>query len=263
MDILISLLIPTLGQREIEFTRLLDSLVIQTYKNIEIVVISQDNHMIVANQCEKYKDCLDIKHLTSDVRGLSLARNVGLGRATGDIIVLSDDDCWYPANAMQSIIEGFTSRPETDILLTQIYDPISNSLYKKYEKDMKKLDKVIDLLSRSSIELAFRKNDVIFFDEVFGLGAMYVAGEENDYLIQCLKSHKKIIYKPVITVYHEKKTQRETPAQLRAKGAFYAKHFGFFIANLVLLRDLIKKRQNNYREFWDGYFKYKKNNRTH
>lgn len=263
MDILISLLVPTLGQRESELKRLLDSLVAQSYKNIEIIVVSQDNHNIVSNQCAIYKNCLTIKHITSAVKGLSLARNVGLHEAAGDIIILSDDDCWYPTNAMRSIVDGFISNQEADVLLTQIFDPISNCPYKNYEKDIKILRKATDLLSRSSIELAFRKDDNFQFDVLFGLGAKYVAGEENDFLIRCLKSSKKIVYKPIITVYHERKNQKESPAQLRAKGAFYAKHFGFIVSNLVLLRDLIKKHQNNYREFWNGYFDYKKSKRSY
>lgn len=263
MNMLISLLVPTLGQREAELKRLLDSCADQSYKNIELVVISQDNHQVVDDLCAIYQDRLVIKHLKSDVKGLSISRNIGLKEATGDIIVLSDDDCWYPNNAMELIANGFVNCPETDILLTQIYDPIADCLYKKYEETPKKLNNAIDLLSRSSIELAFRKDEKILFDELFGLGAAYVAGEENDFLIQCLKIRKSIFYKPMLTVYHERKNHKESPAQLRAKGAFYAKNFGFLISNLVLLRDLIKKRQNNYREFWNGYFDYKKSKRTY
>lgn len=258
----ISLLVPTLGKREAELKRLLDSLVKQSYNNFEVVVITQDNHQIVSNQCEIYKDSLSIRHIKSDVKGLSLARNIGLREASGDIIVLSDDDCWYPETALQTIKEEFVAHSEVDVLLTQIYDPISDCLYKNYEKEAKTLTKATNLLSRSSIELAFRNDKNIVFDELFGLGATYVAGEENDYLINCLNAHKKIVYKPVVTVYHEKKNHKESSAQLQAKGAFYAKHFGFFISNLVLLRDLIKKHQNNYKEFWNGYFNYKKSKRT-
>ncbi len=259
----ISLLVPTLGERELEFKRLLDSLVKQTYKNFEVVVISQNNHQIFSTQCATYKDSLEIRHITSKVKGLSLSRNIGLREALGDIIILSDDDCWYPENALQTIQEEFCAHSEIDVLLTQIYDPISGCLYKNYEKNAKKLTKATNLLSRSSIELAFYKDSNLFFDELFGLGATYVAGEENDYLINCLKAHKRIVYKPVVTVYHEKKNNKESSAQLQAKGAFYAKHFGFIISNLVLLRDLIKKHQNNYKEFWNGYFNYKKSKRIH
>lgn len=261
MELKISLLVPTLGERESEFARLLDSLKAQSYRNLEIIVISQDNHQTVAALCEQYSGALAVKHLKSDIKGLSLSRNIGLKEATGEITVLSDDDCWYPSEAMSKIAAAFIENPQTDVLLTQIYDPLSDSAYKAYESEAKKISIITDLLSRSSIELSFRKREGIEFDERFGLGARYVAGEENDFLISCYKSGMNIFYKPEITVFHQKKTQKETAAQLNAKGAFYAKNFGFVISNMVLLRDLLKKHQNNYREFWNGYFDFKKNKR--
>lgn len=118
-------------------------------------------------------------------------------------------------------------------------DEVIICAYKSYGKTARNLNKTTNLLSRSSIEIAFRKDDTILFDELFGVGATYVAGEENDFLIRCLKSKKVIVYKPITTVFHEKKARKESPAQLIAKGAFYAKHFGFIVSNLVLLRDFI------------------------
>lgn len=261
MGISLSLLVPTLGERPAELQRLLDSLAEQTYKNIEVVIISQGNHQIIANQCEVYQNSLTIKHLRSDIKGLSLARNMGLREQLGDIVILSDDDCWYPADAMQSIADTFKSQPEADILLTQIFDPIDNVPYKNYGKNAKRLTKATELLSRSSIELAFRKDDSILFDELFGLGATYASGEENDFLIRYLKAKKVIVYQPMITVYHQIKKTQSSQKQLIAKGAFYAKHFGFFVSNIVLLRDLVKKKQNNYKWFWKGYYDYRKRKR--
>ena len=261
MNIKVSLLVPTLGEREAELRRLFDSLTKQSYLNMEVIVVSQDNHQIVDKLCAEYSDILTVKHLKSDIKGLSLSRNIGLSEVTGEITVLSDDDCWYPSDAMSKIVSAFTEKPQTDVLLTQIYDPISDSPYKKYDAEPKKINRITDLLSRSSIELAFSKRDDMEFDERFGLGARYVSGEENDFLVSCFRAGMNIFYKPEITVFHQKKTRQETDAQLNAKGAFYAKNFGFLISNAVLLRDLLKKHQNNYREFWNGYFDFKKNKR--
>ena len=123
------------------------------------------------------------------------------------------------------------------------------------------IKKELSLLSKSSIEIAFKRDEpYLEFDVLFGLGGKYVAGEENDFLIRALRSKKVIQYEPIITVFHQKKTNRENEKQLIAKGAFYSKNFGFFISNLVLLRDLIIKHQNNYRWFWNGYYDYKKQN---
>ena len=258
MDMLISLLVPTLGERKNELVRLFDSIVNQSYKNSEVVVVSQDNHELVSEICDNYKEVLKIKHLKSRIKGLSLARNIGLGAISGDVVVLSDDDCWYPSDAVGAIASEFAGSPDTDLLLTQIFDPVERVLYKDYGKKEKNITKPVELLSRSSIELAFRKDENILFDELFGLGGVYQSCEENDFLIRYLKAGKKILYAPIVTVYHKKKQAGRTQTQLTAKGAFYSKNFGFIVSNVVLLRDLIKKKQNNYKFFWQGYFDYRK-----
>lgn len=43
-----------------------------------------------------------------------------------------------------------------------------------------------------------------------------------------------------------------------AKGAIYAKNFNVIVAFLICLRDLIKKKENNFRYFWKGYYEYSK-----
>ena len=262
MDMLISLLVPTLGDRKEELSRLLDSLVRQTCRDFEVLVISQDHFREVSELLAGYEGRLTLRHIRSERKGLSLARNLGLEAARGDVMVLSDDDCWYPDDAVETVAAAFRACPQMDVLATRIYDPLSDSLYKAYEKAGRQLTRKTDVLSRSSIELAFRREGCLRFDELFGLGATYVSGEENDFLVRCLKAKKTVFYQPVTTVYHARKTGRESPAQLVAKGAFYAKNFGFVISNLVLLRDLLKKRQNHYRLFWKGYRDYRRRSRA-
>lgn len=260
MSIKISVLVPTLGAREHELERLFKSLIEQAYDNLELIIVAQDNFDKIKKLCNLYVTKLNIVIITSDIKGLSRARNLGLSHVSGDIILLSDDDCWYAKKALQKIAAFFDSHPNTNILLTQIYDPIAGTPYKNYSLKEKGITKSLDLLSRSSIEIAFRRTDPMpKFDERFGLGGKYVAGEENDYLIRSLRDNKIIQYEPFITVYHEKKHNAESNKQLIAKGAFYAKNFGFFISNAVLIRDLLLKHQNNYRWFWNGYFDFKKN----
>lgn len=256
----ISILVPTVGERETELRRLFESLARQKYNdNFEVVVISQENHPITKELCDDYSGIFDIVFVSTEEKGLSRARNIGLNNVTGDIVLLSDDDCWYADHAIRTIDTFFERNPSIDILLTQIYDPINDLSYKNYPKDRVTIKKDLDLLSKSSIEIAFRWNEsCLEFDELFGLGGKYVAGEENDFLVRSFRNNKVIQYEPIITVFHRKKTNKDNEKQLIAKGAFYSKNFGFLISNLVLLRDLVFKRQNNYRWFWHGYFDYKK-----
>ena len=80
---MISLLVPTLGKREQELRRLFDSLERQTYKDFEVVIVSQGNHDFVESCVASYD--FKHKHIKSDTLGLSVARNVGLKYIEGDI----------------------------------------------------------------------------------------------------------------------------------------------------------------------------------
>lgn len=248
----ISVLIPTLGERPKELNRLLDSLANQQYKNFELVVVSQANHESVGEQLSTYST-LSVKHIKINKKGLSHARNVGSQYANGEIIVLSDDDCWYPETAFSSIEGIFEANPKAKICLTQIFDKENGQLYKNYSSSEDWVNNKLQLMSRSSIELAYRKNAIKdnSFDERFGLGGEFVCGEEIDFLLRNFEKGA-VIYTPLVTVFHPKKNTGSTK-QVMAKGALYKKHFGFFISLIVILRDLVIKKQNNIQAFTKGY----------
>ena len=102
----ISFLVPTLGNRIKELKRLLNSLEQQTIVSFEIVIVVQDNYEEVKYICNTFNN-LKILCIKSEKRGLSINRNIGLSYCSGEIIVLSDDDCWDPENAVQNISKEF------------------------------------------------------------------------------------------------------------------------------------------------------------
>ncbi len=99
---LISILVPTLCEREDEIKRLLKSLSDQTVNQFEIVFVTQSNHAILKSIIDSYRH-LDIVHVELDRKGLSYARNQGLIQCKGEIILLSDDDCWYKNDAVEKL----------------------------------------------------------------------------------------------------------------------------------------------------------------
>lgn len=253
-DMKASILIPTLGERREEIVRLLNSLLSQTYKNLEVIIVSQDNYERTEEICTLYCGKMEIKHIFLKRKGLSLARNEGLQYASGDVIILSDDDCWYPKRAVENILKYF-KKYNCDILLTKIYDPYKKIYYKNYPNKSQHIINSMKLLPKSSIEIAFRSaSNLELFDENFGLGARYVCGEENDFLIRNYRKHKSVQYVPQITVYHRKKESSSNENQIIAKGAFYRKNFNIAIALVVLLRDYFMKHENNLKNFIIGYF---------
>lgn len=84
----------------------LDSVVNQTYQNLEIILIndcSPDHSKQIAEQYErKYQN---IKLINNDINlGLGESRNIGLSLANGDYIYFLDSDDWIHETAIQKLV---------------------------------------------------------------------------------------------------------------------------------------------------------------
>lgn len=106
MDLLISIIIPAYNI-ENYIARCLDSILNQTYKNIEIIVIndgSSDNTgKIIDNYAFKYED---IKVIHKKNAGVSAARNSGIEVASGDYIGFVDGDDTVDENMFEILIKN-------------------------------------------------------------------------------------------------------------------------------------------------------------
>jgi glycosyltransferase involved in cell wall biosynthesis len=240
----ITLLIPTIGQKSAELAVLLESLNNQRYKNFEAVVISQANHDDVARVLAA--SGLPSLHLKTNVLGLSHARNIGLRAATGDIVTLSDDDCWYPHDGLE-IIARTAVAINASVFCFQIFDPIKGAPYKAYRPVASRLNR--KSISRvSSIEIAFRRqilSEGLRFDTNFGLGAPTPSGEENVFLSDVLRRRHKVMYVPEAVVYHRSKEWTVVMAgraALQHKYRVYQRMNGTAYALLGLAFFMVKHR---------------------
>lgn len=207
---MISLILPTLGDREGELLRLINSLNNQVYKNFELIVISQDNHKIISGILENAD--FNYKQVISKVKGLSVARNIGLNQiSSNSIITFTDDDCWYYDTSLELVSKYFENK-DKEIMIFQHIDPTSNKFPKKYSEKSKDTLNILELMSHASIDIFIDTSKVkdykIGFDENFGLGTKYNSGEENIYLVDLKKMNYNISYEPVIISYHLNKVKK-------------------------------------------------------
>lgn len=228
---MISLIIPTLGERIGEITRLFESLDEQNPKSgdLEVIVISQDNHEDVAKALGIMDDRIIVKHVKLNRRGLSHARNVGLRYVTGSIVAFGDDDCWYPANVFEKVE---TIVRQHEIVAFEIYDYEDQRPYKNYRfrKETTHMNPLLTF-GVSSIEIFINLQRVsirdIVFDENMGLGAKYPSGEENDLLIRLVRKGYSITHIPEVITYHTSLgSRRVTRTESGAKLYFFRKNFG-------------------------------------
>lgn len=240
-----SMLLATYGTREKELIRLFDSLTKQTYKNFEVVIVTQTNHEKISQILSNYD--FVYKHVPINSTGVSKARNAAWPYITGDVVTFTDDDCWYAENALEVVKDHF-DRYDSDALLFKHIDPSVNEGTRTYpDKPVMKISKM-DTLKQISFDMYINTNRIpdyaIQFDERFGVGMMYNSGEENIYIMDVYNKGYKISFFPIIIAYHPKKECNYMDAKsFVGKGPLFKRLFGPKIGLPMFLAFGIKKKK--------------------
>ena len=104
--------------------RCLESIINQTYSNIEVIIVndgSKDNSLKI---CERFKNKDERIILIDQVNcGVSIARNNGLKEASGDYVIFVDSDDWIEKDACEKISK-ILEKQKFDLIIMQ---------YKKYK----------------------------------------------------------------------------------------------------------------------------------
>ena len=101
---LISVIVPIYNVKEY-FDRCVESIVNQTYKNIEIILVddgSPDNCPQMCNEWAEKDTRINVIHKENG--GLSDARNAGLKIATGEIVSFIDSDDWIELDMFEKML---------------------------------------------------------------------------------------------------------------------------------------------------------------
>lgn len=119
------------GVKTIEQT--IQSVLRQTYKNIEYIVIDGASTDGTQQIIEKYVD--DISYYISEKDdGLYYAMNKGIERATGEIIGIINSDDWYVDDAVESIVDFFGQK-DVEVVYAKIRMVLEDNKEKAYEND--------------------------------------------------------------------------------------------------------------------------------
>ncbi|MBE6024850.1 MAG: glycosyltransferase [Cellulosilyticum sp.] len=114
MKPLISVIVPTYNVEKY-ISKCLDSIISQTYENIEIIVVndgSTDNSLSIVEEYEK-KDAR-IKVFSQKNQGLSAARNTGIDNSKGEYLLFIDSDDYIETNMIE-VLENNIRENNADI----------------------------------------------------------------------------------------------------------------------------------------------------
>lgn len=112
----------------------IESIVNQTYNNLEIILIDDGSTDNSSKICQDYAD-IDIRILVVRIenRGLSVARNTGLKNATGDYIMFLDGDDFITLNAIEDIVNILKTDIDIDIITGKMFAYYDKSNIKREE----------------------------------------------------------------------------------------------------------------------------------
>lgn len=254
MKELISVIIPVYNV-ENYLKRCIDSIITQTYKNIEIIIVNDGSTDGCQQICEEYqRNDTRIKLINKENGGLSDARNKGLKYATGKYIGFVDSDDFIENDMYETL---YTNLVKTDadisicnyLKIKESSEKINKSSINAKTKEYTK-EKALELLIEDKIEsYAWNKlyKKELFEDIQFpknkkmeDLAIMYKIFDKTD----------KIVYTEEIEYYY---IQREDSILgnidlqlIEDLRAFVQERFDYILNNYSSLRVLLVKNRLRY-----------------
>lgn len=121
----VSVIIP-IYNAEKYLKKCLDSVVNQTYSNIEIILINDGSTDSSLKICEEYNENFKNIILINKVNGgQGIARNLGIEKATGHYLTFVDSDDWVEETMIEKMY-NVSNNGEIDVVIADIYKVINN-----------------------------------------------------------------------------------------------------------------------------------------
>lgn len=246
----VSIIVPVYNV-ELYLERCLESIVNQTYTNLEIIIVndgSTDNSLEI---CEKWKNIDNrIKVKSIENNGVSNARNVGISMVTGDYLYFADSDDYLEPDIIEFLLKNSVNN-DADVVRCGFVMEFDNGTKENYGNDECTIsnydNKVIDLIVNDYISGALW-NKLYRFSAVkeYRFDVAYDSSEDLAYNYSILKSINKIVNVPDAKYHHFIRQNSITHS------AFGYGAFSIISAKQIILNDQ-KDNQNTYKQCVRSY----------
>ncbi|MBQ7527625.1 MAG: glycosyltransferase [Bacteroidaceae bacterium] len=107
-----SILVPVYNRPD-EVDELLQSLIMQTYKDMEVIIVEDGSSQPCEAIVHKYAGKLQLRYYTKENSGPGQTRNYGAEHSQGDFLIFLDSDCVLPPGFLKEV-EAELNRKECD-----------------------------------------------------------------------------------------------------------------------------------------------------
>ena len=205
MALRFSLILATVGRLE-QVKRFLASLEAQTYRNVQLIVVDQNQDRRTEPLIHELGERFSTVYLTN-IPGLSRARNLALKHVDGDVVGFPDDDCWYPQDLLERVAVILEQLPGAAGITGRSIDARGRTTSGYFDKRSGAIGRIGAWTRGTSYTIFLRRGAcqaVGLFDENLGVGSdgPYGAGEDTDYLIRAIDLGLRLEYLDDLTVFH-------------------------------------------------------------
>ena len=205
-----SIIVPVFNRPD-EVDELLQSLVGQTLKDFEVVIVEDGSEKPCKDVCDKYAGKIDLKYFMKKNSGPGQSRNYGAERANGEYLIVLDSDVVLPEGYLKAVDDELGREPADAFggpdcahdSFTETQKAISYSMTSFFTTGgirggKKKLDKFYP----RSFNMGIRRD---VYMRLGGFSKMRF-GEDIDFSIRIFKAGYKCRLFPEAWVWHKRRT---------------------------------------------------------
>ena len=275
-----SIIIATLNRIN-EPLLMLKSLTRQTFKDFEVLLIDQNEDNLLETHFKEHFDLLSLKHIKTETKGASNARNIGIQNASGELLSFPDDDCEFHPTFLADVSDHFENTDVDGIVVTTKDKDDGKAISRLISSKPQKINKknVLKTVVEAGIIVKTVKLKGVLFDPVMGVGSPlspYWSDEGPDFILRLIHKGASFNYCPQYYMFHPnpvKEYNAETVLRSyrygNGRGYFLKKHsYGFFSIIyylLVYIAGMIKGMlffnkqmflyfKNGFKGRYEGYF---------
>ncbi len=260
-----SIIIPTYNRSQ-TIQRAINSILMQSFKNWELIIIDDGSTDNTKEIIQKFKDKRIIYFKLNKNKGVNFARNKGIEKAKGEWILFLDSDDEYLDNSFNVIlgilsnikknidVVGFLNKEKKSGLIKDRKNFITESKWEKYYPTYE--DVVLKRCIFGDIHHVIRKEvfreNFIFPERINGLESLFFS--------ELIKNNKKFVYinKIVVLVYSDSGERLSTDPYLRWPEQFIWGYKKFVKDHYAILKKYPNRLTHYYLRIAKCYLKIKK-----
>lgn len=238
MDSLLSIIIPIYNTADY-LDRCIESVISQSYKNIEILCVndgSTDNSSVILGKWKRLDPRIKVYNKTNG--GVASARNLGLDKATGEYIGWVDSDDWVENDYFENLMCAIESS-KADMAIGSTREDITTSQIIENDNIIENF--LLDRLTRALWKTVASSH--LYKNERF---ADYAIGEDTLLLCKLFEKSKSICVIPSLSYHYEIRGESATHnISIRKYNDWmdvYLEIYEFLVSKNAELRTLCSKR---------------------